>query len=287
MYAFSSRIVMKTNKITGAFTLVELLVVIAIIGGLMATLLPTLQMAGDKAKLIICGSNLRQGYISLNFYANDYNGLWPKTDYGRHTEQFYMLNNVFTNGPIYYLWAAGFLPKPEIFYCPAGPERFCDKSNPFRSNWILDSQNGWQPRPGSASAGYQYRMYFAFNFPGGVAARSMYSAFGGRSELRGYLKPDNHHNLAVWVDRFGSGTKHLIPNHCVSDSWNLLFSDGSARRRPDSVVRIKTSNFDWSQAGDYRIQKGANPNWPDTEVAHLWHWFDTGKWEYSAGAGFN
>ena len=96
---------MKTNKVTGAFTLVELLVVIAIIGVLMATLLPALQMARDKAKSIVCKSNLRQGYIFLSFYASDYNGLWPKTDYGLHTEQFYMLNNTFTNGPIYYLWA--------------------------------------------------------------------------------------------------------------------------------------------------------------------------------------
>ena len=286
MYTFSSRIVMKTNKITGAVTLVELLVVIAIIGGLMATLLPALQMAGDKAKSIICSSNLRQSYIFLSFYANDYNGFWPRTDYGRHTEQFYMLNNAFTNGPVYYLWAAGYLPKPEVFYCPAGSERFRDKSAPCQGNWILDSQNGWQPRPGQAAAGYQYRMYFAFNWPGGVAARSMCSVFGGCPELRGYLKPDNHCNLAVWVDRFGSSTEGVLPNHRVSDNWNILFNDGCTRRRTDRTGRVKTSNLGWSQAGDYRIQKGANPNWQDTEVAHLWHWFDTGKWEYPDGAGF-
>ena len=130
-------------------------------------------------------------------------------------------------------------------------------------------------------------MYFAFNWPGGVTALLMYSKFGGNPELRGYLKPDNHRNLAVWADRFGSGKTGLLPNYKVSNNWNILFNDGHIKRRKDNANKIRTSNFSWTQAGDYRIQKGAIPKWQETDIAHLWHWFGKGTWQYPANADFN
>ena len=60
---------MKTNK---AFTLIELLVVISIIALLLAILMPSLGMAKEKARQVVCKSNLHQWGIMFQMYATDY-----------------------------------------------------------------------------------------------------------------------------------------------------------------------------------------------------------------------
>lgn len=62
------------NKTAKGFTLIELLVVIAIIAMLLSIIMPSLKKAKEKAREIICKSNLKQwGYVAA-MYGEDNGG---------------------------------------------------------------------------------------------------------------------------------------------------------------------------------------------------------------------
>lgn len=65
------------DSISKAFSMVELLVVISIIIILISLLMPSLKLAGDKAKSMKCQSNLKQMGTAWNMYATDYNSYIP------------------------------------------------------------------------------------------------------------------------------------------------------------------------------------------------------------------
>lgn len=56
------------------FTLIELLVVIAIIALLLSIITPALRLAKEKARCVVCTSNLRQLCLAWMLYAEDHDG---------------------------------------------------------------------------------------------------------------------------------------------------------------------------------------------------------------------
>ncbi len=71
---------MKVRSIPSGFTLIELLVVIAIIAVLVAILLPALSSAKKQATSLQCQSNLRESWLAIRMYADDYNSYFPPSE---------------------------------------------------------------------------------------------------------------------------------------------------------------------------------------------------------------
>lgn len=70
-------IIMSRNKKLKGFTLIELLVVISIIAILLSVMLPALRIAKQRARGIICRSNLKQWGVIWQIYASENNDKFP------------------------------------------------------------------------------------------------------------------------------------------------------------------------------------------------------------------
>ena len=126
---------MRSSK---AFTLVELLVVIAIISLLVSILAPSLNVAKDIAKQVVCSSNIASAGKSIHLYveSNDdkmppYRNAWkngaPSTYYMTSAETCFWLSKVGDVDGITLaqrwrgvgmVYGTGYIENPELFYCP-------------------------------------------------------------------------------------------------------------------------------------------------------------------------
>ena len=109
----------------GAFTLVEMLVVIGIIGLLLAMLLPVLVAGKQRAKRVVCESQLRQIGLGFQNFAHDHNNKFPMqvpdSDGGsrEYVQGGYAAGGLFYFGFRHFQTLSGTLQTPAILVCPA------------------------------------------------------------------------------------------------------------------------------------------------------------------------
>lgn len=97
------------------FTLIELLIVIAIIAILAAMLLPALNKARDRAKLIKSTSNIRQIGLGLFNYANDNEGYLPFNRFQKLGENGASPQGAYWGAVLYH---DGYVPNINTFLSP-------------------------------------------------------------------------------------------------------------------------------------------------------------------------
>ncbi len=139
------------NKTRG-FTLIELLVVISIIAMLLAILMPALGSVKERAKRVVCASNLKQMSIGFATYASSYDDKLPKSYFNGTNMPWaaflaYRINPNSTtdaakvaSGPynLGYLFDTDIISNPKVFYCPSSPKEL----NAIGVSWRYETYVG-------------------------------------------------------------------------------------------------------------------------------------------------
>lgn len=254
---------MFTRQNAKGFTLIELLVVIAIVTLLLGILLPSLKMAKEIARRVVCSTQLKGFGTALYLYSQDYeekaipnsssNGkeYFGGIDPGKYQPWWsYVIGddtgasdpellNAFNHGKLYGLQ---YLEQPDLYYCPSAVLTLKSVGPKYTHNYYFEDAVRSMPPHKSSGWGGQP------DGKGNIRCRSSYSywTWGKTSFLELTNKPVVVDSL-VRIPHLKRGKPFAV---------NALFGDGHASttlvsNTPEILDYINQETWD-ERAKDYK-----------------------------------
>lgn len=240
----------------GAFSLIEVLVVIAIIALLMALLLPVLGKAREKARRVVCLSQLRQIAIGCFTYASDYDKRMPPGNAtaapGWGIDNTYTVSQQKPFGTAY-LVTLGYLPRDEaggkLFYCPSWTHPF-EQYGKKQISLNGSEYGGWYPTDAEGPSvfvciSYLYRSTF------GSGCNQPPSLFA-QSRAESAFIADHFYVWQYNDPTYGYITAGFYGH---KDGYNAVYLDGHAEWRPDPTYSFYYGNPNAVWNGDWCTQE--------------------------------
>ncbi len=279
----------RQNKAAG-FTLIELLVVIAIIAILAAMLLPVLQEARFKARVVLCISNHHQMYIATNLYADDNNEYIPETNIknwvyaqayrrpGWSTSDGLAGDGAGTDGSLKQgggwtatvrdgWWGVGSLAQgsyatPDVLVCP-------DFAWDVASNWRYASA-------GESVAACETALETNSGEAWGTYVLNSLPFYEGDSPSNGKIGLPGHKDGGYPITGITSLIQCWTGGNLLSTTWTLKLGAHKKRGFVSTFIAGEAEWLRWSPAGMFPYNFGMQDDWGNSEIrtqyGGAWPW---------------
>lgn len=201
------------KRVRHGFTLIELLVVIAIIGILASMLMPVFAQAREKARGIVCVSNMKQMSMAISMYSQDYDWVYPAEDH------LYI-------DPCCPFWMDTAYGVPDWYKSPYS--NWANEIYPYVKDlgvYQCKSQKGWTANSNATSPGlsYIYNGYAAAKADAAIPEHSRYVELWDYRYLTSYAVANPVPFGWAWYPGWNPHP----------EQYNIAYFDGHVKNRPE------------------------------------------------------